>query len=69
MERGEIEDIAREAAGKVIISQQCKEIGVKLLSAREILQMAGDMTAHAKRPEDIVSHGEALANSLAWLRS
>jgi len=60
MERGEINDIAQAAAGKVIISQRCKAIGVKLLSSREILQMAGDMAAHAKHPEDIVSRGIAL---------
>ena len=41
------------------ISKDCAEIGEKLLNSREILQTALDLTAHAKRPEDIVSSGLA----------
>ena len=41
------------------VSAKCAEVGEKLLSSREILQMALDMAAHAKRPEDVVSSGLA----------
>lgn len=41
------------------IRSECAEKGEKLLNAREILQIAVDMAAHAKRPEDIVSSGLA----------
>lgn len=37
------------------ISKECAELGEKLLNSREILQTALDLTAHAKRPEDVVS--------------
>ncbi|GAH70507.1 unnamed protein product [marine sediment metagenome] len=59
MEQTEIHDIAQSAASKVMVSERCKEIGVKLLNAREVLLTTLDMTAHAKRPEDIVSSGLA----------
>jgi len=41
------------------IRSECAEKGAKLLNAREILQIAGDMAAHAKYPGDIVSSGLA----------
>lgn len=42
-----------------MIRQECAEIGLKLLNAREILQEALDMAAHAKSPHDVVSSGLA----------
>lgn len=41
------------------IKPECADIGKKLLYAREYLQTALDMAAHAKRPEDLVSAGLA----------
>lgn len=41
------------------VSAKCAEIGEKLLNAREVLQAALEMVAHAKHPEDIVSQGLA----------
>ncbi|GAH41861.1 unnamed protein product [marine sediment metagenome] len=41
------------------ITKECAEMGEKLLNSREVLQIALDMVAHAKRPEDVVSSGLA----------